>query len=155
MADFIIEPLSNELKEQLEQGTTELLGNPVTTVIADAKPGYPCRLSLEDAEPGEALYLFSHTPFSCANAYRETGPVFIRKNAKPAKLPINELPDVAYARSIIFRAYDSEGTILSASPAEAGDLSGTLGRLLDDKHVDFVHLRAVVSGCFLCKARRA
>lgn len=155
MADFIIESLSSDLKEQLEQNIAKLHGNPVTTVIADGKPGYPCRFSLKDAKVGEALYLFSHSPFSMANPYRETGPVFVRKNAAPASLAVNEIPEIALARSIIVRAYSAAGTMVSASPAESDEIAATIRALFQDKAVEFVHLRAVVTGCFLCEARRA
>ncbi len=32
----------------------------VVRVVADGKPGYPCRVTLEDAEPGEALLLLNY-----------------------------------------------------------------------------------------------
>ncbi len=43
---------------------SELAGRGMTRVVADSKPGYPCRVSLEDAEPGERLILlpFEHQP---------------------------------------------------------------------------------------------
>ena len=107
MSDFIIEPVSSLVLQTLEQGATSLHGNPVETVTIDSNPGYPCRLSLEDARKGEEVYLFSHSPFTGANAYRETGPVFIRKNAVPAALGVNELPEIALARIIVVRAYNS------------------------------------------------
>jgi len=154
MSDFIIEPVSSLVLQTLEQGATSLHGNPVETVTIDSNPGYPCRLSLEDARKGEEVYLFSHSPFTGANAYRETGPVFIRKNAVPAALGVNELPEIALARSIVVRAYNSAGTMLAATPVETAEISATIQDLLDDESVECVHLRATASGCFLCSARR-
>jgi hypothetical protein len=155
MNDFVIETISGRLQQGLKQGVNQVLGNPVTTVVADAKPGYPCRLSLEDAEVGEELYLFSHSPFPMANPYRETGPVYVRKNAAPASLAVNEIPEIALARSIIVRAYSAAGTMVSASPAASDEIVATIRALFQDKAVEFVHLRAAVTGCFLCEARRA
>jgi len=155
MSDFVIEPISSQLQQSLLQGTDRLQGNPVETVVVDASPGYPCRISLQDAQVGEELYLFSHTPFTTASAYRETGPVFVRKNAVAASLNVNELPDIALARSIVVRAYDGAGTMLAASAAESGEIANTIQDFFRDEAVEFVHLRAAVSGCFLCEARRA
>ena len=155
MSDFIIEPIDSLVQQTLEAGATHLHGNPVETVIADASPGYPCRLSLQDARVNEEMYLFSHSPFSSANAYRETGPVFIRRDAIPASLEVNELPETAMARRIVVRAYNGAGRMLAATPAETTEISATIQDFLDDEAVEVVHLRATVSGCFLCEARRA
>ncbi len=53
-------------------------------VTADEKPGYPCRITLEDAEPGETLLLlaFEHQP--AASPYRASGPIFVRERAGAA-----------------------------------------------------------------------
>ena len=154
MPDFIIEPISARWQQQLQQGTEQIENNPVIKVAADAKPGYPCRLSLQDAEPGEGLFLFSHSPFSTASPYRETGPVFVRENAKPAVLGANQVPEIAKARSIVVRAYDAGDMMVAARQAEAHEIADTIREFLRDESVEFVHLRAVVSGCFLCAARR-
>ncbi len=55
-------------------------------VIATEAPGYPCRVSLVDAAVGEELILvpFAHQPAS--SPYRASGPVFVRKAARPCKL---------------------------------------------------------------------
>ena len=154
MSDFIIEPIASQVQQSLLTGPGRIEGNPVVTVTADGKPGYPCRISLQDAEVGEKLYLFSHSPFSTANPYRETGPVFVRKNANPAVLEKNQIPEVAKSRSIVVRAYDAVGTMVAASQAETGDIADTIKNFFAEEAVEFVHLRAVVSGCFLCEARR-
>jgi len=155
MSDFVIRPLAGELLEQLNNGTTVFNGNPVKSVRADASPGYPCRLSLKDAAPGEELFLVSHSPFTSANPYRETGPVFIRKNAQTAKLVANQLPEIVLARQVVVRAYDSTGTMLAAEPAQGSEAASQIRKFLADPEVEFVHIRAALSGCFLCEARRA
>ncbi len=45
-------------------GDGELAVRGMRRMIADAKPGFPCRVSLEDAEPGERILLvnFEHQP---------------------------------------------------------------------------------------------
>ena len=155
MSDFIIEPISGLVQQSLPECTGPIEGNPVVTVTADGKPGYPCRISLQDAEVGEELYLFSHSPFSAANPYRETGPVLVRKNAIPASLDVNELPEIALARSIVVRAYSAVGTMLSATPTQSSEIVKTIQTVFEDKAVEFAHLRATATGCFLCEARRA
>jgi len=154
MSDFLIRPISSELLEQLQSGLSSLNGNPVNSVLADAKPGYPCRLSLQDAEPGEELFLVSYSPFSKANPYRETGPVFIRKNGRVADLEINQLPAIVRSRQVVVRAYDATGTLVAAEPSQGNEASHQIQQFLADPGVEFVHIRAAITGCFLCEARR-
>ncbi len=37
-----------------------LAGHNAKRYVADTKPGFPCRITLEDAEPGETLLLVPH-----------------------------------------------------------------------------------------------
>ena len=48
-------------------------------MIVDAKPGFPCRVTLEDAEPGERVLLlaFEHQP--AHSPFRASGPIFVRE----------------------------------------------------------------------------
>ena len=47
--------------------------------IADRRPGYPCRVSLADAEPGERVILVPFTHHDAHSPYRASGPIFIRE----------------------------------------------------------------------------
>ena len=38
----------------------DLAARDIHRVTADEKPGFPCRVTLEDAEPGETLLLLSY-----------------------------------------------------------------------------------------------
>lgn len=50
-------------------------------VVADASPGYPCRVTLEDAAPGETLLLLHWPHLDVATPYRSGGPIFVREAA--------------------------------------------------------------------------
>jgi hypothetical protein len=62
-------------------GDEELASAGIRRVTADSKRGFPCRVMLEDAEPGEPLLLspFEHQP--AHTPYRALGPIFVRENA--------------------------------------------------------------------------
>jgi hypothetical protein len=53
----------------------------VVRMIADAKPGFPCRITLEDAEPGEALLLVNYEHLPVATPYRSAHAIFVREGA--------------------------------------------------------------------------
>lgn len=54
----------------------------VTRCIVDAPGAYPCRITLEDAEPGEELLLLNYAHQSAQTPFASTGPIFIRRNAR-------------------------------------------------------------------------
>src|SRR5436190_22823567 len=90
----------------------ELAQKHARRLIVDAKPGFPCRVSLEDAELGERVILvpFVHQP--AASPYQASGPIFVRENANEATLPPGEIPEVVRSRVMAVRAYNDEGTML-------------------------------------------
>jgi hypothetical protein len=69
-------------------------------VTADAKPGFPCRVSLADAEPGERLILlpFEHQP--AHSPYRASGPIFVREAARAPFDEVDVVPPVLRGRQL-------------------------------------------------------
>ncbi|MGZ5269797.1 MAG: DUF1203 domain-containing protein [Ramlibacter sp.] len=124
-------------------------------VRADSMPGYPCRISLEDAPPGDELLLlpFEHQP--CDSPYRSAGPIFVRRGARQATLPCEVLPPYVTRRLIALRAYDAGGMMVDAGVAEGESaLRGELERLLADGRVRYLHLHNARRGCFSCRVER-
>src|SRR5450759_4628311 len=59
----------------------------------DSRPGYPCRVSLMHAKPGEELILTSFQHQNANSPYRASGPIFVRKNAPETFTAVNSVPD--------------------------------------------------------------
>ena len=55
-------------------------------VIADDPSGFPCRVSLAHALPGEELILVSYQHQAENSPYRAAGPVFVRRAATVARV---------------------------------------------------------------------
>lgn len=123
-------------------------------VRADSMPGYPCRISLEDAQPGDELLLlpFEHQP--CASPYRASGPIYVRRGARQAVLEPGELPPYVTRRPISLRAYDAADMMVDAGIAEGAALRGEVERLLRDARVRYIHLHNAKRGCFSCALER-
>jgi hypothetical protein len=89
--NFQIVPL--QLKEFLplfELSDPEVAEHGARRIIADANPGFPCRVSLEDAEIGERVILVNYMHQPTDSPYRATGPIFVREKAVQAKLQRSE-----------------------------------------------------------------
>ena len=59
----------------------ELAVHNIQKIVADVSPGFPCRVSLQDAAIGETLYLLNHTYHDEATPYRGSHAIFVREGA--------------------------------------------------------------------------
>ena len=123
-------------------------------MIVDAKPGFPCRVSLEDAEPGERVLLvnFEHQPVH--SPYRANGPIFVRENAAAA-YDGAEVPPVLRTRLLSLRAYDADGMMVEADVVEGRDVELALEKLFARTDSAYVHIHNAKRGCFACRVERA
>jgi hypothetical protein len=132
----------------------QLRAHDAIRVRADATPGYPCRISLEDAQPGDELLLLPYEHQPARSPYRASGPIYVRRGARPAVLAPGELPPYVTRRPISLRAYDAHDMMVDAGVAEGDALRPEIERLLRDARVRYIHLHNARRGCFSCKVER-
>ncbi len=122
--------------------------------VADRKPGFPCRVSLEDAEPGERLVLvpFVHQP--AESPYRAAGPVFVREGARQATPQADEVPALLRSRLLSVRAYDADSLMVEADVVEGRELEALVARLFASARVSYLHVHFAKPGCFACRVDR-
>jgi hypothetical protein len=133
----------------------ELARRGVRRMKADENPGYPCRVSLEDAEPGESVLLLSHQHQPTASPYRSSGPIFVRERARESFDRVDAVPTVLRGRLLSLRAYDREGIMIDADIVEGGEVEGLLQRLFAREAADTVHIHNARRGCYACRVERA
>lgn len=110
----------------------ELAAHNAVRVIADAKPGFPCRVSLEDAEPGETLILVNYEHQPAAGPYRASHAVYVREGVGPANLAVDALPPYFAGRTLSLRAFDKGGMIVGAELVEGEHARPAIEALLAD-----------------------
>ncbi len=132
----------------------ELAARGIRRVTADAKPGFPCRVSLEDAEPGETLLLlpFEHQP--AASPYRSSGPIFVRETAAAA-YDGTAVPPVFAPRLLSVRAYDGNGFMVDADVTEGAGAESLFARMLAREDVAYLHVHNAKRGCYAGRVDRA
>ena len=123
-------------------------------VTADSMPGCPCRISLVDAEVGEALLLLPFEHLATRSPYRASGPVYVRAGARRAVLAPGVVPPYVTRRLMSVRAYDADDMMVKAEVCEGADVAPVLERLMADEAVAFVHLHNAKRGCFSCRVER-
>ena len=156
MPDFQLQGLPEAPFERLfALGDDELARIHARRVVATESPGYPCRVSLADAEPGEELLLLPYEHQPAASPYRASGPIFVRRGARQRVLPVNEVPDYVSRRLMSLRAYDAGHLIVEAEVCEGRDAADAIRRAFGDPQVAYIHLHNARRGCFSCRVRRA
>lgn len=139
-----------------ELGDEELRERGARRMTVDAKPGYPCRVSLVDAEVGEEVILTSFEHHAVDSPFRGEGPIFVRKGAGEAEPAVDEIPEMLERRLISVRAYDGGGMMMDAEVVDGGgELRGAFDRMLGKGEVAYLHLHNAGPGCFDCRVERA
>jgi len=132
----------------------ELAVRGMRRMIADAKPGFPCRVSLEDAEPGERVLLVNYEYQPAHSPYRATGPIFVRENAGEA-YDGTQVPPVLRGRLLSLRAYDVDAMMVDADVVPGDDVEAALTRLFAHGGSATVHVHNAKRGCYACRVERA
>lgn len=155
MNNFQLVGLSNQAFARLfDLSDEELRALGIKRRVADESPGFPCRISLQEAAIGEELLLLPHVHHDVDSPYRASGPIFIRRGAQQAVLPPGEVPEVVTRRLMSARAYDNQHLMLSADVCEGVHAAATLQRLLADDRVAYIQLHNARQGCFSCQVNR-
>lgn len=122
---------------------------------ADAKPGFPCRISLEDAEPGETLLLLNYESHKAATPYRSAFAIFVRENAAEAATYVDRLPPVMENRPIALRMFDADGMLIGALMGRHGaETAEAIRRAFEEPAAAYLHAHNAMHGCFAAEIRR-
>ena len=133
----------------------ELAARNAVRRVCDAKPGFPCRVSLMDAEPGERVLLLHHEHQPAATPYRAAGPIYVREAARQTFSEVNAVPEQVRSRLLSVRAYDPSGMMVDAEVIDGVELEGLIGRFFKGREVDYLHAHYARRGCYSCRIDRA
>jgi hypothetical protein len=124
-------------------------------VVAANKPGFPCRVTLEDAEPGESLILLHHVSHDVTTPYRSAYAIYVREAAEQAASYVDELPPVFANRPMAFRAFDAEGMLRNASLVAPGEADAAIRDLFGAPEIAYIDAHNAAHGCFAARVERS
>ena len=123
--------------------------------VCDSRPGFPCRVTLEDATPGERVLLVNYEHLPVDSPYRGSHAIYVREAAARPFDAVNELPPALATRLLSLRAIDTRGHIVHADLAEGVAIEPLIRRLLANDEVAYVHAHFARRGCFAARIDRA
>lgn len=124
-------------------------------MIADKKPGYPCRVTLEDAEPGAAVLLVNHEHLPVETPYRSRHAIFVAEGAeRPARYEA-AVPEQLRSRLLSVRAFDSGDMMIDAEVLDGTELEAEIERMFADPRAAYLHVHNARRGCFAARVDRA
>ncbi len=127
----------------------------VQRVIADDCPGYPCRVSLQDAAIGESMLLMNYEHQSAASPYRSSHAIYVREFASQARPGKNEIPESLRIRLLSVRSFDNSGMMLEADVIDGRQLERLVEQLFNNDTVDYLHIHSAKRGCYAARVERA
>lgn len=153
--DYVISGLPVQAFQPLfGLGDAALRERGVVRQFADSKPGFPCRVTLQDADPGESVLLLPWTHLDVDTPYRACGPVFVREKAQAAAVFTNTIPEQQRSRLLSVRAYEAGGWMRDAEVVEGVLLETLIARYFGDARVAYLHVHNARRGCYACRVDR-
>lgn len=133
----------------------ELAGRGAVRRIVDRSPGFPCRVSLEDAAPGEAVLLVNYEHQPARTPYRSSHAIFVREGATQARPAVGEVPEVLRRRLLSVRAFDANGMMIDADVVDGLELETLIERMFASAEVACLHVHNARPGCYAARVNRA
>jgi len=125
-----------------------------TRVTASSDTGFPCRVSLQDANIGDDLIFTHHVSNDVAGPFRMAHAIYVRRGAEQAEPIHDRFPDMLDRRTIGLRAFDRDGMLIAARLALPSEGDREVRALLDDEQVAYIHAHNAAYGCFLAAIER-
>jgi len=125
----------------------------VRRIVDGRQPGYPCRISLTDSQPGDELILVNYEHHPVASPYRMRFAVFVRRGEEQFDA-IDEVPAQLRCRTLAVRAFDAEAMMVGWELVEGRDLEAAIERCFADSRAAYIHIHYAAPGCYAARVDR-
>lgn len=127
----------------------------VLRVVADAPLAFPCRVTLDDAAPGETLILLNHEHQAADTPFRSRYAIYVREAAQGPVSASDTLPPALRRRLLSLRGFDATGMLLDADVVEGSAAVPVIERMLENRAVAYLHAHYAKPGCYAARIDRA
>jgi hypothetical protein len=132
----------------------QLRGLGVLRVTADDH-GFPCRVSLAEATPGDELLLLNYEHQPGNGPYRSRHAIYVARSSAKAFDEVDVVPEVILRRLVSVRAFDAHDMIVDADVVDGKEAAGLFERLLANPQAAYLHVHNAKRGCYSARVERA
>jgi hypothetical protein len=133
----------------------DLADQGIRSYVADKPIGYPDRISLQDAAPGDRVLLVNYLYQPAPTPYRGTHAIYVNEASDAPFDAIDTVPPSLRPRLLSLRAFDAEHMMIDADIVEGADIEQLITRLLDNDRAAYVQVHFAKRGCFAARIDRA
>ena len=122
----------------------------------DAPSGFPCRVTLEDAQVGETVLLMNYEHQPADTPFRASHAIYVREGDHPTRRDVDAIPPALAVRPYIsLRAFDEGGMMVDATVAPGAALAPAIEQMLAGAEVAYLHAHYAGMGCYAARIDRA
>lgn len=121
-------------------------------VVAE-NSGYPCRISLTDAEPGDTVILLNYEHQSVASPFRSSHAIYVREGERTFDA-VDDVPQQLRKRVLSLRGFDRHGMLLQADLVDGKQLESGIEAMFAAPAVDYIHAHFAKPGCYAALIER-
>jgi Protein of unknown function (DUF1203) len=144
---------ADEFRHLFALSDSELEEQFARRMVADGA-GNPCRVSLSDAQSGDALILVNYEHHRVVTLYRSAFAIFVREGEQQFDA-IDQIPDQLRKRVLSLRGYDKSGMLQRAELVEGQQAELGIHSVLAHHDVAYVHAHFAKHGCYAALIERA
>ncbi|WP_250627816.1 DUF1203 domain-containing protein [Pinirhizobacter soli] len=123
--------------------------------VAGTTGGFPDRVELRDARPGESLLLVNYEHQPADTPYRSRHAVFVLEGATTAATFYDEIPLLFRKRMMSLRAFTTQDMLHDAKVMLGDAMEPTVQEWLADDRVAYIHAHYAGPGCYAGRIDRA
>jgi hypothetical protein len=127
----------------------------VREVADDSSPGFPDRVSLAHAAPGETLLLLNYEHQSGNTPYRSRHAIYVREKLIEPFDEINVIPEVMRVRLLSLRAFDARHMMIDADVIDGSEVESLIEKQLSDPDVSYIQAHFARRGCYAARIELA
>lgn len=121
--------------------------------VADSG-GFPCRISLTDAQPGEQVILTNYQHHDVDSPFRASFAIYVREGELQFD-EIDQVPQQLRKRTLSLRGFDVQGLMVDCSLTAGSELERAVEVLLANDQISYVHAHFAAAGCYAARIVRA
>lgn len=121
----------------------------------DQPVGFPCRIEVRDAAPGDTVLLLNYLHQPADTPFRASHAIFVREGAEQPLDLVDQVPAALARRLVSLRAFDAAHMMSAAEAVDGQALAAAIERLLADPDVAYLQAHYAARGCFAARVERA